>query len=281
MLLFPNAKINLGLSVVRKRPDGYHDLETVFVPVGWYDALEFVPSEQLHVHTHGLAVPIPPESNLVWKAYQLMKQEFPALPSLDIHLQKNIPHGAGLGGGSADAAFMLRGLNDYFKLGLSLTQLVSMALELGSDCPFFIYNKPCLAHGRGELLQPINIDWKDHRIVLIKPPFPISTALAFQSIIPKPPTQSLPEIIAQPISMWRNTLVNDFEEPLSVHYPDIAFIRNTLYDAGCLYAALSGSGSTVFGIFKRQDELRIQEGIDLCHKKIRDVQVHITDFIIG
>lgn len=281
MLQFPNAKINLGLSVLRKRPDGYHDLETVFVPVAWCDALEFVPSNELRLHTYGLSVAIPPESNLVWKAYQRIKQSYPDVPPLEIHLQKNIPFGAGLGGGSADAAFMLRGLNNYFNLALSDEQLLAMALELGSDCPFFIYNRPCLAYGRGEILQPISLQLDGLRIVLIKPPFPISTALAFQSITPQSPKQSISEIIAQPISTWRNSLVNDFEAPLSVHYPDIAFIRNTLYDAGCQYAALSGSGSTVFGIFYNNDESRIQEAIAVCHKKIRDVQVHITDFIIG
>ena len=279
MLQFPNAKINLGLSVLRKRPDGYHDLETVFVPVAWHDALEFVPSNELRIHTHGLSVAIPPESNLVWKAYQRIKQSFPDVPPLEIHLQKNIPHGAGLGGGSADAAFMLRGLNNYFNLALSEEQLLAMALELGSDCPFFIYNRPCLAQGRGELLEPISLVFNGLRIVLIKPPFPISTALAFQGITPKQPVQSISKIIAQPISTWRNSLVNDFEAPLSVHYPDIGFIRDTLYDAGCQYAALSGSGSTVFGIFYNNDEPSIQDGIAVCHKKIRDLQVHITDFL--
>jgi 4-diphosphocytidyl-2-C-methyl-D-erythritol kinase len=280
MLQFPNAKINLGLSVLRKRPDGFHDLETVFVPVAWCDALEFVPADTTTLHTHGIQVTVQPETNLVWKAYALLLKRFPHLPPLEIHLDKIIPHGAGLGGGSADAAFMLCGLNTHFALGLQQNELMDLALQLGSDCPFFIYNRPCLAYGRGEQLTPIDLNLTSWRVVLVKPNFAMSTALAFQGIIPKVPKHSLTELIAQPITQWRNTLVNDFEEPLANHYPEISLIRDSLYQAGCAYAALSGSGSSVFGIFKEGNEESINYTLHTLHKKIRDLQVKITDFIM-
>jgi 4-diphosphocytidyl-2-C-methyl-D-erythritol kinase len=208
-----------------------------------------------------------------------MRERFPSLPPLEIHLEKIIPHGAGLGGGSADAAFMLSGLNTYFNLKLQQNELIELALQLGSDCPFFIYNRPCLAYGRGEQLKPINLNLSSWRIVLIKPSFAMSTALAFQGITPTAPARSLAELIAQPITEWRNTLVNDFEAPLAKHYPDINLIRDSLYQAGCVYAALSGSGSTVFGIFQEGQEEQITQMLDELHKKIRDLQVKITDFI--
>jgi 4-diphosphocytidyl-2-C-methyl-D-erythritol kinase len=280
MLQFPNAKINIGLSVLRKRPDGYHDLETVFVPVAWCDALEFIPAETTSLHTHGIQVTGNPESNLVWKAYALMRTRFPSLPPLEIHLEKIIPHGAGLGGGSADAAFMLNGLNTHFALGLQQNELIELALQLGSDCPFFIYNRPCLAYGRGEQLKPINLNLASWRVVLIKPNFSMSTALAFQGITPKEPAHSLAERIAQPIAQWRNNIVNDFEAPLIQHYPHIALIRDSLYQAGCTYASLSGSGSTVFGLFEAHQEQNIQAGLTELHKKIRDLQVKITDILM-
>jgi 4-diphosphocytidyl-2-C-methyl-D-erythritol kinase len=280
MLQFPNAKINIGLSVLRKRPDGYHDLETVFVPVAWCDALEFIPAATTSLHTHGIQVTGNPESNLVWKAYALMREHFPTLPPLEIHLDKIIPHGAGLGGGSADAAFMLGGLNTHFALGLQPNELIAMALQLGSDCPFFIYNRPCLAYGRGEQLTPIVLNLTGWRVVLVKPNFSMSTALAFQGITPKEPAHSLAQLIAQPIAQWRNTIVNDFEAPLIQHYPAIALIRDALYHAGCTYASLSGSGSAVFGLFEAHQEQNINEGIHELHKKIRDLQVKITDIVM-
>lgn len=280
MLSFPNAKINLGLSILRKRADGYHDLETIFAPIAWCDALEFVPAEKSQLHVEGISVTQHPESNLVWKAYLLMQARFPSLPPLTIHLLKQIPHGAGLGGGSADAAFMLKALNAYFQLNLSSTELISMALNLGSDCPFFIYNQPCFAHGRGEHLEPIELDLSNWQIALVKPAFAIPTALAFQGIVPKTPEYPIRDIIQQPIETWRGCLVNDFEAPLIQSFPDIQWIRDSLYDFGCIYAALSGSGSTVYGLFKQSQENEIALGLTELHKKIRDLRVHVTDFTV-
>ncbi|MBU3676791.1 MAG: 4-(cytidine 5'-diphospho)-2-C-methyl-D-erythritol kinase [Chitinophagaceae bacterium] len=280
MLLFPNAKINLGLSIVRKRSDGYHDLETVFAPVAWCDALEFVASETTSLHVEGISVTQEPESNIVWKAYQLMLARFPFLPPLELHLLKNIPHGAGLGGGSSDAAFLLKGLKQYFNLDISEGDLMHMALQLGSDCPFFIYNRTCYAEGRGEIMSPITLKLSEWQIVLIKPPFPIPTAKAFQGITPKAAEFKVYEVVQDPVETWRGRLVNDFEAPLIPAFPQIQWLRDALYAAGCTYASLSGSGSTVFGLFREAKRTDIEYNVAEMHKKIRDLRVQITDFNI-
>lgn len=280
MLLFPNAKINLGLSIVRKRNDGFHDLETVFAPVAWCDALEFIPSDESRLHVEGISVTQEPESNIVWKAYRLMLERFPFLPPLELHLLKNIPHGAGLGGGSADAAFLLKGLKQYFNLDISEEELRHMALQLGSDCPFFLYNRPCYAEGRGEVISPITLNLSNWNIILIKPPFPIPTAKAFQGIVPKEPAFKVRDVVQAPVETWRGRLVNDFEAPLIPAFPQIQWLRDALYDAGCTYASLSGSGSTVFGLFREANRNDIALNVTAMHKKIRDLRVQITDFNI-
>lgn len=253
MIVFPNCKINLGLRILRKRTDGYHDLETVFYPLPFFDILEIVrnkTSEDLSFTSSGLRIDSHQVNNLCVKAYQLLKKDFD-LPSLNMHLYKAIPSGAGLGGGSADAAFALRAINEMAALNISTTQLLHYALQLGSDCPFFIINQPCFASGRGELLENVNISLVPCTIVIVNPGIHISTALAFSSITPASPARSVKDITQQPISTWKDELINDFEKPVFEKYPEIAAIKSQLYSAGALYASLSGSGSTVFGIFNK------------------------------
>ncbi len=254
MIVFPNCKINLGLHILRKRADGYHDLETVFYPVRFTDILELIPDRSTNdqpvtYSQSGLEIQGNPLDNLCVKAYQLLKKDYPALPPVKMHLHKVIPTGAGLGGGSADAAFSLQLLNDYFKLELSTDQLLHYALSLGSDCPFFILNKPAYATGRGELLKPVSVDLTGYTLVIINPGIHVPTAKAFAGIRPALPEKSLKEIIAQPVSSWAEELVNDFEKPIFYQYPEIAAIKDELYRAGAVYASMSGSGSTVYGLF--------------------------------
>ncbi|HVZ55251.1 MAG TPA: 4-(cytidine 5'-diphospho)-2-C-methyl-D-erythritol kinase [Chitinophagaceae bacterium] len=261
MIAFPNCKINLGLSVLRKREDGYHDLETVFFPVGLRDIVEIVPADPgrttpvLAFSHSGLALPDAPGANLCEQAYQLMKTDFPFLPPVRIHLHKAIPLGAGLGGGSADAAAVLKLLNAVHSLGLSAEKLAAYALKLGSDCPFFLLNKPALARGRGERLQEIPLKLDDYRILLVNPGIHIPTARAFSLVRPAQPAYPLEVLIRQPVDQWRDQVRNDFEEPVFDLYPEVGAIRNTLYAMGASFAALSGSGSTVFGLFRRQQVL--------------------------
>jgi len=259
MVVFPNAKINLGLYVVEKRPDGFHNLETVFYPVPWRDALEVVPAsgDQTTLNLSGLAVDAPTEKNLVMRAYQLLADGY-NLPKLDIYLHKVIPFGAGLGGGSADAAFMLTMLNSLFDLGISEGKLAEYAATLGSDCAFFVYNRPMIASGRGEVLSPIEVSLSGYTIVLVKPPFGISTPEAFSGITPKKPQIPLREAISQPIERWKEVLFNDFEPHLFENHPQLASIKQQLYDNGALYAAMSGSGSTIFGIFKDDVDFTVE-----------------------
>ena len=254
MIVFPNCKINLGLHILRKRADGYHDLETVFYPVRFTDILELIPDREtsggpVHYSQTGLQIQGEAADNLCVKAYHLLKKDFPELPPVKMHLHKVIPTGAGLGGGSSDAAFTIRLLNDYFKLGLSKEQLLQYALVLGSDCPFFILNKPAFATGRGELLEPVTTDLTSYTLVIVNPGIHVPTAKAFAGIRPALPEKSLKEIIAQPVSSWADELVNDFEKPIFYQYPEIAAIKDELYRAGAVYASMSGSGSTVYGLF--------------------------------
>lgn len=250
MVLFPNCKINIGLHVIRKRADGYHDLETVFYPVAVKDALEIVRSTQFNFQLSGLPVNDTFDNNLCVKAYHLLKKDFPELPPVNAHLHKAIPMGAGLGGGSADGAFMLTMLNTKFHLQLSQERLISYALQLGSDCPFFIINKPCFATGRGEHLSPVQLDLSAYKIVLVHPGIHVSTKEAFSKLLPAMPAKSLRDIISQPIESWKDELQNDFEEPVFNLYPAIKNIKEQLYASGAVYASMTGSGSTVFGIFK-------------------------------
>ena len=248
MIAFPNAKINLGLHITEKRPDGFHNLETVFIPVGWSDVLEFVVADELELITTGIQISGSMESNLVIKAYRLLQKDF-ELPALKIHLHKTIPSGAGLGGGSSDAAFMLRLLNKTFDLKLSEDKLLELAAVLGSDCPFFIVNKPVYATGRGELMNIIDLTLNGRFILLVKPPIEVSTAKAFQFVVPKKSGVSLPELLKLPIAEWKDKVTNQFEQSVFQQYPEVGDIKQKLYKLGAEYASMSGSGSCVFGLF--------------------------------
>jgi len=253
MISFPNAKINLGLYITEKRADGFHNLETVFFPVGWSDALEIAHSDELRFTMSGIAISGSPESNLVMKAYSLLQKDFD-LPPLKIHLHKQIPFGAGLGGGSADGAFMLRMLNHTFNLNISQEKLLAYSAVLGSDCPFFILNKPVFATGRGEIMNEINLNVKGLYLLLVKPSLEVSTARAFQNVIPQKPVVSLSELINLPVQDWKNNIVNQFESSVFPQYPEISGIKTQLYNTGAIYASMSGSGSCVFGLFNELPE---------------------------
>ena len=257
MITYPNAKINLGLNIVEKRPDGYHNLETVFYPINLQDALEvnlLEGEEEFSLKVSGVPIEGEPENNLVVKAYRLLKKDYPEMPAIDIHMYKHIPTGAGLGGGSADAAFMIKLLNDKFKLNLSIEKMEEYAAILGADCAFFIQNKPVFATGIGNIFETIQLSLKGYYLVLVKPDIFVSTKDAFAHIIPTQPTQSLKEIIRMPVETWRATMKNDFEDSVFQKFPEIAAIKDKLYDLGAVYASMSGSGSSVYGIFREQVE---------------------------
>ena len=251
MIQFPNCKINLGLSILAKRADGYHELETVFYPISVSDALEILPTDNLTITQSGIAVPGDPAQNLCLKAYHLLKKDFPQLPAVQMHLHKNIPMGAGLGGGSSDGTAALIMLNQQFDLGLNEQQLIDYASQLGSDCPFFVYNKACHASGRGEILTPINLDLSNYQFLLVHPGVHIATAWAFQQLNPNTKSESIRSIIEKPITDWKNTLINDFETPVFKAEPTLSVIKDQLYQLGAIYASMSGSGSSLFGIFPK------------------------------
>ena len=253
MISFPNAKINLGLYITEKRPDGFHNLETVFLPVGWCDVLEFVEADKLQLTSSGIRIDGDKESNLVIKAYRLLEKEF-ELPPLKIHLHKQIPFGAGLGGGSADGAFMLQMLNKSFDLKLSEEKLMDFSAILGSDCSFFIKNKPVFATGRGEIMNIINTELNGMFLFLVKPPVEVSTAQAFKFISPEKPKISLQQLISLPVNEWKNKIKNQFESSVFQQYPEIETIKNQLYEHGAVYASMSGSGSCVFGLFQQSPD---------------------------
>ena len=248
MILFPNCKINIGLNILRKRSDNFHDLETIFFPLSLCDILEINYSNSFNFSTSGIQIPDSGD-NIVVKAYRLLQSEF-NLPPVSIHLHKVIPFGAGLGGGSSDAAYTLIGLNKLFELGLEQKDLLNYSLKLGSDCPFFILNNPCFAEGRGELLSEIDLILNGLKVVLIKPDCEVSTAQAYAGIKPKIPEISLKELIRLPAETWKNKISNDFEENVFLKFPVINDIKDKLYSSGALYASMSGSGSSVFGLFK-------------------------------
>lgn len=254
MILFPNAKINLGLDILRRRPDGYHDIETVMVPVAWRDVLEIVPSRtgETMLTVSGREVNCPPEKNLVMKAYRALESRVDGLPPVEIYLRKVIPDGAGLGGGSADASFMLTGLNDLFSLGLSDGELAAVAAGLGADCPLFVYNRPMLATGTGTRLEPIGVDLAGLTLVIVKPPVSVPTAAAYAAVTPSVPDVPLRERIKLPVDRWQDVVVNDFEASVFPAYPEVAAVKRALIkDMGAVYASMSGSGSAVFGLFGR------------------------------
>lgn len=266
MIVFPNAKINIGLNVVSKRDDGYHNLETIFYPVKLTDVLEFIEAEETKLTASGNQIEGAPENNLILKAFHLLKADFD-LPSIHFHLHKVIPLGAGLGGGSSDAAYTFKMLNDYFDLGLSTQQLEDYASNVGADCPFFIHNKPTFATGIGNEFHKIDLDLSDYEIVILKPAISVSTPEAYKNVIPGYPKYRLNQIVKTPVEDWKNMVVNDFEKSIFPIYPLIAELKELLYKMGASFASMSGSGSAVFGIFHHLPadlKNRIPEGVLLC-----------------
>jgi len=256
MLLHPNAKINIGLNVVEKRSDGYHNIETIFYPIGLSDVLSVERSETCSDYSFsasGIAIDGEPEDNLIIKAYRLLQSEY-EIPPIDISLVKQIPFGAGLGGGSADAAFMLKALNELFELKISVKKLEKLAAELGADCPVFIRSKAVFASGIGNEFTSIKLSLKNYFLLLVKPDIHVSTPEAYSLIVPQKPQHSLLELIKNPINEWKNGIKNDFEKSVFARYPEIEKIKGNLYDLGAIYASMSGSGSAVYGIFETPPE---------------------------
>ena len=262
MICFPIAKINLGLNVVERRPDGYHNLETVFFPVQLKDALEvqvmdeaFPSAYDCDLKVTNIAIEGDEQRNLVVRAYNLLKQDFPQMPRVHAHLHKAIPTQAGMGGGSSDCAAMLLLLNTMCNLGLTQQQLIDYAAKLGADCPIFILNRPAYAEGIGERLQPIDLDLSGFYLAVVRPDIPVPTKAAFSRIHPCKPAKNCLDVVRQPIETWRHDLVNDFEQSVFALHPEIGAVKQRLYDLGAVYAAMSGSGSALFGIFKEKPTL--------------------------
>lgn len=253
MVAFPNCKINLGLHILNKREDGFHNIETVFYPVAVNDILEIIPSQkkESQIFLYGDDKNIPSTENICMKAYYLLKEKF-KLPSIDIHLYKKIPHGAGLGGGSSNAAFTLKLLNNIFNLQLDNHQLKEYASMLGADCAFFIENKATIGIEKGNVFKGIHLSLKNYFITLVKPSFGISTQEAYAGVKTNGERVSLKNILSHPIHQWQKTLVNDFEKHLFEKHTELARIKAALINNGALYAAMSGSGSTLYGIFEKE-----------------------------
>jgi 4-diphosphocytidyl-2-C-methyl-D-erythritol kinase len=290
MVLYPNCKINIGLRVVRKREDGYHDLETIFYPVlGLYDELEVEAIKNTTQHytalhdsiqflQEGLAVDCPAEDNLIIKCYNRMRSRYPQIGDVRIRFKKNIPFGAGLGGGSSDAAHMAIALNEIFSLGLSKEQLAEEVRPLGADCPFFIYNTPCYAEGIGDKLTPISLDLSGLRLVMIKPNCGVSTKEAYAGIIRHPEVEGqIKTALTEGASfdVMRPLLINDFEQTVFPLHSEIAAIKQRLLDAGAIYAAMSGSGSTVFGLFATQSSTTLNHATQHNSESSTDTQLRL------
>ena len=273
MLTFPCAKINLGLNITSKREDGYHNLETIFYPVPLTDALEvklmhddFPSDEPCDLKITGNAVDCDEKNNLVVQAYTLLAQDF-TLPRVHTHLVKRIPMQAGLGGGSADGAFMIRLLDERFRLNMGIAEMERYASRLGSDCAFFITTEPSFATGRGEVLEPVNIaehNLQGYYIAIVKPAIAVSTREAFKQIICRQPEHCCRDIVRQPVETWKTVLTNDFEEPAFKQHPELADIKQRLYDLGAVYAQMSGSGSAFFGLF-RTDPQQLKSNFPDCY----------------
>jgi len=255
MVIFPNAKINIGLNVTERRADGYHNLETVFYPVKINDVLEIIPADELSFESSGLEIPGRLEDNLCIKAYHLMKKDHD-LPPVKIHLHKNIPIGAGLGGGSSDAAFFIKLVDQQFNLKLSIDQMQGYARKLGADCAFFIESKPVFAFELGDEFETIRLDLSKYKIVLVMPPAHVSTAEAYRGVKPAPVKTTLYELIDLPIAQWKKHIKNDFEESVFKNHIMIRGVKAALYQAGALFASMSGSGASVFGIFETLPDLK-------------------------
>ena len=258
MIIFPNAKINIGLNITERRPDGYHNLETIFYPVKITDVLEVIPADVLSFESSGLDIPGRMEDNLCIRGYQLLKKDHD-LPPVKIHLHKHIPIGAGLGGGSADAAFFIKLMNEKFDLGLSVGEMQGYARTLGADCAFFIENKPVFAFEKGDEFESIRLDLSKYSLVLVMPPVQVSTAEAFRGVKPAMPKDSLMDLIYLPVTEWKKHIKNDFEESIFKNNAEIRGVKASLYQAGALYASMSGSGASVFGIFEKTPDLSFLE----------------------
>lgn len=276
MIYFPNCKINIGLNVVQKRDDGFHNIETLLYPIDVEDILEIRPNgkEETTLTLTGLPIKAHSSSdNLCIKAYNILKKDFPELPNVDIHLHKIIPMETGLGGGSSDAAFTLQLLNFVFELNLSLVQLDKYAQKLGSDCAFFIYNIPAYAYEKGNRLAPTTLSLRGKSILLIKPDISISTAQAYQGVVAKESEYDLLNIVeSRPIVQWRHLIKNDFEENIFKNHPELKEIKDKLYEIGALYSQMSGSGSCIYGIFDKdlsEDEINLFKYPFVCHKTLK------------
>lgn len=254
MICFPIAKINIGLNITERRPDGYHNLETVFYPIKVNDVLEVIESDELGFESSGLPIPGRMEDNLCVKAWHLLKNDHD-IPPVKIHLHKHIPIGAGLGGGSADAAFFIRLMNTSFGLGLSVERMQDYARTLGADCAFFIEGKPVFAYEKGDRFKPVSPDLSGYKIVLVMPPVHVSTSEAYRGVRPAAVKTSLTELVALPVAEWKKYIKNDFEESIFKNHAAIRGVKAALYEAGALYASMSGSGASVFGIFKDLPDL--------------------------
>lgn len=269
MISFPNCKINIGLQVLDKRPDGYHNIQSIFYPFPFKDALEIVEGgSETRLNVTGLPIPAD-DSNLCLKAYHVLKKDFPGICNLQMHLHKVIPAGAGLGGGSSNGAFALQLINRQFNLNLDQGKLLEYALQLGSDCPFFILNKPCMVTGRGEELQEINLSLSGYTIVLINTNKHINTAFAYSKILERHLATDLNSFISRPIPQWKDSVINDFEVPVFKIFPELEEIKKMLYHQGAIYASMSGSGGAFFGIFDKDDPDDLFTKSGYLFKKIR------------
>ena len=267
MIVYPNAKINLGLNIVARRPDGYHDIETIFYPIPLQDALEVQEAPKPSFRQSGTPLDCSPDENLVLRALELLKADF-ELPSLDIYLYKHIPSGAGLGGGSSDAAFMMKLVNEKFQLGMSDDELMRRLATLGADCPFFIHNQAAFATGTGDILTPMDLDLSGWNLVIVKPDIHVSTREAYASVTPQEPLISLDIIASRPVAEWHSLMHNDFEPSVFRTHPELAAIKDRLLDLGATYAAMSGSGSALYGLFT-SPILHIEEKFPSCFVRQR------------
>lgn len=266
MVVFPNAKINLGLHITEKRPDNYHNIESIFYPIQVQDALEITENETNTTNFNALGIDIPKDGkpNLVEQAWALVNSIHP-IPCVDLELLKKIPIGAGLGGGSSDAAFCITGLNELFNLGMSESKMLELAGRLGADCAFFVKNKPVYAEGTGDVFSDVDLDLSGKHLLLIYPNIHVSTPVAYKHVIPQQPEQDIREIVKQPVETWKNNLVNNFEGSVFQEYPLIGEVKSELYHQNAKYASMSGSGSSIFGIFDSKPNFDIPNNLQHWH----------------
>lgn len=269
MVAFPPVKINLGLNIIAKRADNFHDIESVFYPVGWTDVIEVIVTEnqEFNLQMTGLPIPGDPSKNLIFKAYEILKNDY-EIPGLSFHLHKILPMGAGLGGGSSDGACALKLINEVAQLGISSEKLHDYALQLGSDCPFFLTEKAAFVKGRGEMLEPISIDLSGWHILITMPPVSISTAEAYSWITPHQPQKSIREIISLSPEDWKDQLKNDFEIHAIQRHPIIGEIKSKMYEMGATYVSMSGSGASVYGLFKHKPQNFQTEGMQIWEGRL-------------